>query len=227
MKKNFWENFANADAEYYILTENPYPSNTKEGKVYFFKSAEQLTSNLLSDLKEYIDFKGKVCEIGCGVGRLLVPHAKLFNKAIGVDISRTMLDKLMDNAKDFKVKNIIPYLPSEPWYNNEFAYVYSFIVFQHISNLEIIKDYILKIADSLQKNGIAKLHFDTRKQSFTYLLRNALPDFILPKTQRKGIRRIRRDPGDLKKIFNVANLRMLNESGAGSEEHIFILQKNF
>lgn len=227
MKKNFWEDFANADAEYYILTENPYPSNTKEGRAYFFKSGEELTENLLKDVKEYIDFKGAVCEIGCGVGRLLIPHARSFNKAVGVDISQTMLNKLMDNAKEFKVNNITPYLPSEQWYKDDFSYVYSFIVFQHIANIEIIKDYIIKIAGSLQKNGIAKLHFDTRKQSFSYLLRNALPDFILPRTQRKGIRRIRRNPDDLKEIFNAANLKMLKESDPGTEDHVFILQKNF
>ena len=149
MKKNFWENFAKADAEYYILTENPYPSDTKAGRTYFFDSGEQLTENRLKDVKEHIDFKGTVCEIGCGVGRLLIPHAKLFNGAVGVDISQTMLNKLMDNGKEFKVKNITPYLPSERWYNNAFSYVYSFIVFQHIENLEIIRDYILKIAGSL------------------------------------------------------------------------------
>jgi len=168
-----WEDFANNDAEYYILTDNPYPSNTKEGKAYFFKSGEDFSSKILSDVENKIDFNGTVCEIGCGVGRLLIPHAKLFNKGVGVDISQTMLDKLKDNAKDMNINNITTYLSSESWHSNEFSYVYSFIVFQHIQDLEIIKDYILKIGNSLKKNGIAKLHFDTREKSLSYLIRNA------------------------------------------------------
>ncbi|HEY2583190.1 MAG TPA: methyltransferase domain-containing protein [Mucilaginibacter sp.] len=225
MKKNLWEDFAINDAEYYILTDNPYPSNSKEGMEYFFKSGEEFTNKMLAGIKESIDFNGTVCEIGCGVGRLLIPHSKLFAKSVGVDISETMLNKLMANSKKLNVDNITPYLSFEPWYNNNFSYVYSFIVFQHISDFETIKDYVLKIGKSLQKNGIANLHFDTRKKTIIYLLRNALPDFILPKSQRKGIRRIRRNSSELEMIFKEANLEIVSETRKDSKDHIFVLRK--
>lgn len=225
MKNNLWENFANTDAEYYILTENPYPSNSKEGKEFFFTSGEEQTNKLLADIREKLDFSGTVCEIGCGVGRLLIPHARLFKNSVGVDISKTMLDKLMKNANEMNIGNITAYLSSEPWHTNQFAYVYSFIVFQHISDFEIIEDYIMKVGNSLQENGIAKLHFDTRKRSLSYRIRNAIPDFLLPKPQKKGIRRIRRSPEKLKAVFTKANLKLVNETGQDSAHHIFILKK--
>ena len=41
---------------------------------------------------------------------------------------------------------------------------------------------------------MALLQFDTRRASLSYRLRNALPDPLLPRPWRRGIRRIRHPP---------------------------------
>jgi ubiquinone/menaquinone biosynthesis C-methylase UbiE len=94
-------------------------------------------------------------EIGCGVGRILIPMSKKFHKVVGVDISNEMIkigkqktekhpncEFLVNNGKD------LTDLPS-----NFFNFCYSFIVFQHIPDKDIVKNYIKDIHRILKTNS--------------------------------------------------------------------------
>ena len=105
------------------------------------------------------------------------------------------------------------------------SYAYSFLVFQHIADFEIIDNYIKRIAGCLKENGIAQLQFDTRSKSLIYKIRNNLPDFLLPKNQRKGIRRIRRNPKMLRNAFHEYELQIEKEIKPGTATHTFVLKK--
>ncbi len=221
-----WEKFANENAEYYIFTNDEVDYSTAEGQKYFFKTGEEFTKASLNSMQKYLKTKQKALEIGGGVGRLTFPHAYLFEEVHAVDVSKTMLRKLQKRAKETSIKNIKTYLPNDKWDQPEFVdYVYSFLVFQHIEDFNVIKDYILKIAKTLKHSGGAQLQFDTRPQTVLYKLRNITPDFLLPKTYKKGIRRIRRSPEILRELFVSSGLTVMEEIAVNTENHTFILRK--
>lgn len=219
-----WERFAVENAEYYIIPENTDYSTT-EGKKRFFNSGEEFTKQTLEAVLPLLTGKERALEIGSGVGRLTLPHSKFFGEIIAVDISPTMLAKLDQNARKFGQDNIKTFLPNENWDSFSFDYAFSYIVFQHVENFQIIRDYIIRISSSLKSGGIAQLHFDTRKRNILYYIRNILPDFFLPKSQKNGIRRIRRTSENLRILFDKQNLKIIQEMFPDSERHIFILKK--
>ena len=49
-------------------------------------------------LQRELDGRGNVLEIGVGTGRIAIPLARLGVDMTGIDLSRTMLDRLIDNA---------------------------------------------------------------------------------------------------------------------------------
>ena len=55
----------------------------------------------------------------------------------------------------------------------------------------------------LSDRGIGYLQFDTRPPGWLYEVKTALPDFLLPRFWRRGIRRIRRDPSELEQAMNL------------------------
>lgn len=222
---NKWENFAIKNSEYYILTENPYPFKTKEGKYYFFESGKRFFHSSYNEIKDLLKGNERVLEIGCGVGRLLLPHSRYFKEAVGVDISPTMITKILQNAKELDIKNILTFQPHQAWDKLQYDYIYSYIVFQHIKEYSIITDYIKNISNCLYHGGVAQLQFDTRPKNILYSIRNIIPDFLLPKLQRSAIRRIRRDPKRLRELFATNNLKLIKELNPNSELHTFILEK--
>ncbi len=68
--------------------------------------------------------------------------------------------------------------------------VYSLLVFQHIPNFQIIESYVAAIRQML----LARQQLTSIKDApcnLTLYVKTALPDFVLPKYLRRGIRRVR------------------------------------
>lgn len=221
-----WEKLAKDNAEYYILTHEGIDYGSEQGQAYFYQSGEKFTQNTLQNVSDHLFTKNKCLEIGCGIGRLSFAHSKVFEEVYAVDISQTMLDKLKASALKKNVNNIKPFLSHESWDDpDKFDYVYSFIVFQHIKDFGIIESYIERISNCISPSGIIQIQFDTRKATLLYQIRNILPDLFLPKSQRKGIRRIRRKSEKLKSIFKKYNLKIIDELQPDSAQHTFILRR--
>lgn len=221
-----WERFAKIDAEFYILLNEEVDYRSSEGQEYFFDSGVEDTEQTLERAKSHIMNWGRALEIGCGIGRLAYPHSRHFRELYVVDISKTMINRLQAIAKEKLIENIWTFLPHERWDEpNRSDYIYSFLVFQHIEDFSIIESYIHRIALSLRHNGIAQLQFDTRPRSLFYNIRNLIPDFLLSRTQRRGIRRIRRSPDDLRKLFLSQGLTIIAEYDPISVGHTFLLSK--
>jgi SAM-dependent methyltransferase len=226
MMKTIWEGLAKEDPYFYILTVPGIDYSKDEGVKYFFKSGEEFVAEMRPLIDQYVAKKDKAVEIGCGVGRLTFPHAKIFNEIYAVDISETMLKLLNEEAQRRNVANIRTFLPDQNWDNaDSYDFAYSYIVFQHIEEIEVIEDYIIKISRSLKNNGIAWLHFDTRPQILYFKVRKYIPEIFLPRTQRRGVRRVLRGPGKLAEMFNKHGLQIVREINKNTENHVFILKK--
>ncbi len=223
-RPDIWEQFAKENAEYYIWTENGLDYRTAQGQQEFFRSGQETTKDLMRRAKPYLRVHGRAIEIGCGIGRLTIPHAERFKEIYAVDISPTMLAKLRANAERRGISNITTFLSNESWDRNA-DYIYSFIVFQHIEKTAVIDEYIQRIAGALAPDGVALLHFDTRPQSLLYKIKTLMPDFLLPRPWRRGIRRIRRTPSEIEDIFRKYKLTILHEEGRNSDRHFYLLRR--
>lgn len=97
----------------------------------------------------------KVLEIGCGIGRILIPMSKKFQEAIGVDISEEMVNIGKQKIKNYSNCNILLNngMDLSDLDSSYFDFCYSFIVFQHIPTKQIVKNYIKEVARVLKPNS--------------------------------------------------------------------------
>jgi cyclopropane fatty-acyl-phospholipid synthase-like methyltransferase len=223
---NIWEKLANENPEYYIWTHEGIDYSTQEGQAYFLASGQKEVKDQLQKVDKLLGSRDCAVEIGCGLGRLTFPYSQLFQRVLAIDISPKMLTDLNQRALAAGISNVRTITPNQDWQLEAQAdYAYSFYVFQHIDNWKIICEYIEKIAKALKIGGIAQLHFDTRPEDPLYALKLLLPDFLLPTTQRRGIRRIRRKADLLRQLFSENQLGVQQELQKDSGGHLFILQK--
>ncbi len=87
---NRWEAFAREDAEFYIATGS-VPDGDEQARHGFFESGRETAAWILEQVAGELPGQDLAVEIGCGVGRLLLPMAERFSHVIGVDIAPTML----------------------------------------------------------------------------------------------------------------------------------------
>jgi SAM-dependent methyltransferase len=220
-----WERFAREDAEYYVLTDIGSDRGA-EARREFFASGNAEAERMLLECEPYVNARELAVEIGCGVGRIALPVSRQFARLIAVDISPTMLSKLEANAaRDAGAGRIQTMLARHAWDDpNTADLVYSVLVFQHIESFEEIARYVQRISLALKPRGVAYLQFDTRRRTLLYRVRNLVPDPLLPRSWRRGIRRIRRAPESLRNLFQAHGLQVCHELGRESEYHAFILR---
>jgi SAM-dependent methyltransferase len=222
-----WEDFARDDPEFFILTDLDDLRRSGESRHdAFYRSGRETASVLMDAAAPYHEERGVALEIGAGLGRLALAVAPSFEHMRAVDLSETMLGMLGERAADKGIENLSTYLPDQDWSQPESVdFAYSYLVFQHIQKTEVIERYLKLIGTTLKPTGCALLQFDTRGQSLGYRLRNALPDWSLPRAQRRGIRRIRRSADWLAERMKEAGLEVREEQRAQSSMHTYIVTR--
>jgi 2-polyprenyl-3-methyl-5-hydroxy-6-metoxy-1,4-benzoquinol methylase len=148
----------------------------------FFESGEKYIDLILGLIHAHLDptFQPKrALEFGCGVGRLLMPLARICDSVTGVDVSHHMLQEARRNCEARGIDNV-ELAGSDDSLSNvrgAFDFIHSYIVFQHIPakrGERLLRNMILR----LQENGIGVIHFiyytDARRISkFLYRMRKA------------------------------------------------------
>jgi hypothetical protein len=224
-----WERFAQDDPYTYILT-----SLKSNDPGEFWQSGQRTVQReLLPLLAEYGVSPGVAMELGCGVGRLLFPLSAHFREVVGVDIAEPMIQRARRFADDNGVGNASFCTIAGPEdllhragnYSGKIDFLYSLLVFQHIPDLAMIEGYLHVIGVLLAKGGIAYLQFDTRPESLAYHIKTRMPDFLLPRFWRRGIRRIRRTPQEIEKGIHNAGLEIAGELTPFTSYHRYILRK--
>lgn len=159
--KKRWNGLAQENQYYYT---NP---DTKSGrKIDEFEIKETGVADyekyIASDLtvKEYLgNTQDKVVlDIGVGVGRMAENLASDFKQVYGIDISLLMLEtarKRLVGLNNIILSetegNVIPYT------DNQFDFIFSYLVFKHFPNLRLIEEYFREIKRTLRHGGLAKL----------------------------------------------------------------------
>jgi hypothetical protein len=103
-------------------------------------------------------------------------------------------------------------------------FIYSLLVFQHVPEFSVIENYLHFIRVLLHEHGLAYLQFDTRPSDFRYRLKTRLPDFLLPRFWRRGIRRIRRSPEEIEACIRRAGMEIVEELTPHTAYHRYILR---
>lgn len=223
-----WERFANEDPYNYILTDL-----RGSNRLEFWQSGYQLVhEELLPIARAYGIRRGIALELGCGLGRLVFPLAAHFRQVVGGDIAPGMIQRARRFAEDNGIANTsfrqlqrAEDLSSDIELAENVDFLYSWLVFQHVPDLATIAAYLRAIGHLLARDGIAYLQFDTRPKSAAYHVRNKLPDFLLPRFWRTGIRRMRRSPEEIENCLRASDLQIVDQFGAASELHRYVLRK--
>jgi SAM-dependent methyltransferase len=224
-----WERFAEADPYRYILTDLKSADPKK-----FWESGERtVQAELLPLIRERAIRRRIGLELGCGVGRLLFPMARHFEEMVGVDIAEGMVRRAVSYAGDNGIHNVDLKAISGPEhllhkageYAGKIDFLYSLLVFQHIPDFAVIEGYLYAVNELLEENGIAYLQFDTRDQDLFYQWKTGLPDFVLPRFWRRGIRRIRRSRAEIEECVKRARLETVGELAPRSAYHRYILRR--
>ena len=227
--KQAWDRFAEADPYTYILTDLKSPDPKK-----FWESGERtVEEELLPMIRERAIRRRIGLELGCGVGRLLFPMARHFEGMVGVDIAEGMVRRADSFARDNGIRNVDLAAISGPEdllhkageYAGKIDFLYSLLVFQHIPDFAVIEGYLHAVNELLEENGIAYLQFDTRDQDLFYQWKTGLPDFVLPRFWRRGIRRIRRSTAEIEECMRRGRLETVSELDPRSAYHRYILRR--
>jgi len=157
--KDKWNRLAKEDASYYIFTDKEISSSK-----HLFRGAglRDVDTYFAQDtfIKEYLSKKKEIhaVEIGCGIGRLSEHVAPYVQSLIGTDISEEMIAQA---RKRLSAIQNIRFESTDglhvPVSDDSIDIVFSFIVFQHMSSVAVVKNNIEEIARILCKGGIAKI----------------------------------------------------------------------
>jgi SAM-dependent methyltransferase len=229
VRSSEWERFAQEDARHYICTDIP-----KDDPDAFWRSGEKIVGQQFLPLAtRYKIHPGTAVEIGCGIGRLTIPVARHFDKVIGFDISSGMVEQAsanaaargVTNASFCKVEAPQGLAQQVPGIAGNVDFLYSFLVFQHIDDSRVIEAYMKSISTLLAPGGIAYVQFDSRPEGLLYWLKSSVPDQLLPRDWRRGIRRVRRRPAAIEASFEANSLEVVETIGAGTEMHWYIVRR--
>lgn len=138
-----WEELARSDPLWAVLSSDEFRRSalTSAAEDRFWRSGEEHVDHVLRILRHELvpGFEPTVSlDFGCGVGRALIPLAARSAYAVGLDASKTMIQRCEDRIADCAVSNAAAALVDrrigaadvERW--GPIDFIHSVLVFQHI-----------------------------------------------------------------------------------------------
>ncbi|MBL0125185.1 MAG: methyltransferase domain-containing protein [Betaproteobacteria bacterium] len=132
-----WEAWGQQDPYYGVITDPKFRKSTltAEAKREFFDSGHAHAGYVMQMIRQHIDpnFKPQlVLDFGCGVGRLIVPFAKLAAEVVGLDVSSAMLLEAKKNCDEQGIDNVQLLVADDELLllGRQFDLIHSYIVFQ-------------------------------------------------------------------------------------------------
>jgi SAM-dependent methyltransferase len=160
-----WEEFGATDPYFAVITFEQYRQRnlTEANKKAFFETGDIHIGEVLAKVRKHLapDFNPRrALDYGCGVGRVLVPLAKLSGSVTGVDVSASMLMEAGRNCENLSIGNVelVEARDARQRLTGKYDFIHSFIVFQHIDVRQgaRILEFLLQL---LARDGVCVLHF--------------------------------------------------------------------
>ena len=217
--RRHWDRLARHDAMYFIATCRRWTRDE------FFASGCGLVTRVLDWLGHEAQ-RGRMLDLGCGLGRTAVAFAAHYERVDAVDISPEMIQRA--GALD-PPPNIHFALNSgtdlQPFADDRFDLVFSMLVFQHIPGDAVVIAYLAEINRVLRRGGHAVLQFDTRPPTVLSRLYERLPTLLPGGTHGRYIRRYRRRADRLREMIAAAGLEIVDDVHPETAEHLLLLAK--
>lgn len=160
-----WDEWGRRDPYFAVITQSRFRLNeiTEQAKSEFFDTGRAHVDYVVQTIQRNIDagFAPKsILDFGCGVGRTLIPFARIAKNVVGLDVSPAMLQEARNNCREQCVTNVtlIPSDDSLSTVSSEFDLVHSFIVFQHIP-VHRGRLIFRNLLNRLASGGVGAIHF--------------------------------------------------------------------
>jgi len=152
-----WDRRAREDAQYYVAF-----GRRKQSREEFFASAADVLRALKQELRRFppgTDLAQlSALEIGCGPGRLMLPLSEVFGQIAGVDVSGEMIALAGENLAAARNVTVVQNSGSDlsGFADESIDFCYSYAVFQHIPEKEVVWSYLREARRVLKKGGLLK-----------------------------------------------------------------------
>jgi ubiquinone/menaquinone biosynthesis C-methylase UbiE len=153
-----WDARARSNPRYYVATSR---EEWDDGS-FFRSGAIWVHDYVLSDLTTICNgrmpSRMRILEIGCGAGRVTRSLAELFGEVYGVDISAEMIEEAHRALAGCSNVNLRQNSGTDLrlFEDEEFDFVFSGIVFQHIPRKAIVENYIREAYRVLRPGSVLK-----------------------------------------------------------------------
>jgi SAM-dependent methyltransferase len=218
--RELWRGFAREDPMYYVAT------NRRDWDAAdFYEMGRTAAADVLDWAGDGIG-RERMVEIGCGAGRMLIHFAPHFGRVDGLDIATEMIEAARAAGLPENVHlTVSSGADLRPLDDAAADLVLSIQVFQHIPDREVLASYLEETGRVLRPDGRAVLHFDTRAPSSLRRLAMALPDRLLPRDRRRGIRRYPVPAEWPVERARAAGLRLVDRRAPGTEATMFLFER--
>jgi SAM-dependent methyltransferase len=167
-----WEAWGQKDPYFGVITDPRFRKEnlTPEAKHEFFESGRGHVNTILAVIRTFVapEFVPKrVVDFGCGVGRLVLPFARMVDSVVGIDISEAMLAEAKRNCAAEGLTNAT-FIKSDDELselNGSFDLIHSCLVFQHIP-VQRGRLILRKILSHLEQGGVGVVDFTYGKSHF-------------------------------------------------------------
>jgi SAM-dependent methyltransferase len=167
-----WEEWGRRDPYYGVITDPKFRRSEMNDRIKreFFESGESHVHGVLNTIRRHIDpaFAPRtVLDFGCGVGRLLIPFAKIADEVVGLDVSPSMLQEARSNCDDHQLGNVRLLLSDDDLSSltGTFDLIHSCIVFQHIP-VDRGRAIFAKLLRHLRPGGVGAVQLTYSKIGF-------------------------------------------------------------
>ncbi|MCX6593788.1 MAG: class I SAM-dependent methyltransferase [Acidobacteria bacterium] len=155
-----WNARAREDANYYVAFGRRDQS-TEE----FFSTAADVLRDLQREIQRGLPSEGRArrfLEIGCGPGRLMKPLAEHGGEIHGIDVSNEMVARARENLSALRHAHVHTGSGStlDQFATDSFDFVYSYAVFQHIPDRDVVMSYLREAVRVLKPAGIARVQIN-------------------------------------------------------------------
>lgn len=156
--KEDWDRRARADAMHFIASERV----DWDERDFSESGRRNVEETVLADLEQIAAGRDpstmKVLEIGCGIGRMTEHLAEVFGEVDGVDVSGEMVERgrrRLAGRRDIELHETSG-ADLAPFEDERFDFAYSFIVFQHVPDKEVVISNLREVHRTLKPGGTFK-----------------------------------------------------------------------
>jgi SAM-dependent methyltransferase len=178
-----WEKWGKQNPYFGVLTDDKFRCEniTEESKRELLETGRVHVQRVLSTASTQFGTLARpsALDFGCGVGRLVIPFAREFERVTAVDVSVGMLETARRNCDERDLNNV-DFVHSDDRLSQvtrNYDFIHAYLVFQHIP-VRRGEAIITELLKRLNDGGVVAIHFpfrcnDSSIRKFTHFLRRS------------------------------------------------------